>query len=106
MGGYGAVETRSSKGAVLGAIIGVIALAGVAAGVIYYQSAERKRLDAMDYETLNIELDALKAVAAPLAALEPLAVPATKPGDYGLALSTARQAWERYVACGCEQKRR
>lgn len=98
MGGYGAVQTRSSRGAVIGAVIGVLALVGVALGVIYYQTAERKRLDAMDYETLNIELDALRAVVSPLASLEALAVPATKPADYSAALATARQAWERYSA--------
>jgi hypothetical protein len=83
---------------VLGALIGVIALGAIAAGVIYYQHAERKRLDAMDYDALAAELDALTVMSKPIAALEPLAVPATAPADYAAALATARQTWEKYVA--------
>ena len=98
MGGYGAVTTRSRKGAVVGAIIGVLLLAAIAGGVIYYQSAERKRLDALDYDTLGLELEALQAVTAQIAALEPVAVPDTKPADYAAVLANARAAWERYTA--------
>jgi hypothetical protein len=97
MNGYGAVADRPKGGVVAGAVGGVVLLAAVIGGIIYYQSAERRRLDAMDYDTLAAEYDALAAVAEPLKRLETLAVPDTKPADYATALSDAKTAYERYV---------
>jgi hypothetical protein len=98
MNGYGAVENRPKGGVVWGALVGVVLLCGVLGAVIYYQSAERKRLDAMDYDTLAAEHDAMKAVADRLSALEAVALPETKPADYAAPLAAARAAYEHYAS--------
>jgi hypothetical protein len=98
MTGYGAVENRPKSGVVTGAVVGTVLLAAAIAGVIYYQSAERRRLDAMDYDALNAEHDALKAVAEPLRRLEEAVSPETPPADYARLLAEARAAYERYAS--------
>ncbi len=97
MNGYGAVENRPKGGIVAGTIVGVALLVAIAGGIIYYQTSERRRIDAMDYEMLNAEHDALLAVAAPLKRLEEAAVPETLPPDYERLLSEARAAYERHA---------
>ena len=98
MSGYGAIEDKPKSGVVVGAIVGVVVLAGVIAGVIYYQTSERRRLDGMDYETLNAEHDALKAVAAPLRELEAASQPESEPDAYTKLLVNAQSAYELYAA--------
>jgi hypothetical protein len=98
MNGYGAVDNRPKSGVVMGATVGMLLLVAAVAGVIYYQTSERRRLDAMDYEALNAEHDALRAATEPLRALEQAAQPETPPADYGRLLTDARAAYERYVS--------
>jgi hypothetical protein len=98
MNGYGAVENRPLGGVVAGAVVGVVLLAAAILGIIYYQTSERRRLDAMDYETLNAEHDALTAVTEPLRRLADAAKPDTLPADYAPLLAAARTAYEHYTS--------
>jgi hypothetical protein len=98
MAGYGAVENRPKSGVVAGAVAGVGLLVVVVASVVYYQTSERRKADASDYQTLDAEHDALKAAAAPLGRLAELAKPETPPADYAAALAEARASFERYVS--------
>lgn len=96
MSGYGAVDNRPKSGVVGGAVVGVVVLVAVVVGIIAYQTSERRKRDAADYDTLNAEHDALKAAVAPLQRLAELAKPETPPADYTAALAEARAAYERY----------
>jgi hypothetical protein len=98
MTGYGAVDDRPKSAVVTGAVVGVVLLVAAIGGVIYYQSAERKRLDDMDYAALAAEHDALVAVTAPLDKLAEAATPATAPADFAPLLASARAAYEHYTS--------
>ena len=98
MSGYGAIENKPKGGVVMGAVVGVILLAGLIGGIIYYQTSERRRLDRMDYDTLNVEHDALKAVTAPLRELADAAQPETAPDAYATLLANAQSAYALYAA--------
>ena len=98
MSGYGAIENKPKGGVVVGSIVGVVLLAGLIGGVIFYQASERRRLDLMDYDTLNAEHDALQAVTAPLRKLAEVAQPDTPSDAFASLLADAQSAYERYAA--------
>jgi hypothetical protein len=93
---YGAVEDRPTRGVLFGSIVGVLLLViGIGAFELYRSSVQR-RLDALDYDTLNAEHDALLAAAEPLRRLAAGAVPETPPVEYARLTAEAKGAADRY----------
>src|ERR1051325_5175810 len=93
---YGAIDDRPTSRAFVLAVVCVVVLGLGLVGLWYYHAAELRRLDAMDYGTLNAEHDALKAATEPLEQLAAAAVPETKPDDYLRLSSEAKTAVEQY----------
>jgi hypothetical protein len=93
---YGAVDDRPTRGVLVGVIAAVVLVVLGAAAYEYYRVSERRRLDAMDYETLKAEHEALVAAADPVRRLGASAVPETKPADYAQLLGEAKGALEQY----------
>lgn len=98
MNAYGAVDNRPKGGVLAGAVVGVLVIAAVIGAIIYYQTSDRQKRDAMDYETLNAEYDALATAAAPLHKLADAAKPDTPVDDYNKLLLEARTAYDRYTS--------
>lgn len=98
MTGYGAVENKPQRTVVVGAVVGVLLLAAAIAGIIYYQTSERRKLDAADAPSLEAEHDALRALEPPLERLEAAAVPETPPAEFEKMLAAARELFGRHTA--------
>ena len=96
MSGYGAVDNKPKSSIAVGAAIGVVIIAAVIAGLVYYEISDRRKRDAMDYASLNAEMDALKAASEPLGRLQAAATPETKPEDYAKLVADAKAAYDGY----------
>jgi hypothetical protein len=98
MSGYGAVDNKPKSSVAVGAAVGVVILAAVIAGLVYYEISDRRSRDASDFASLNAEMDALKTASEPLARLEAAATPDTKPEDYAKLVADAKVAYDAYAS--------